>query len=137
MPSQKGRDFLLKIGNGGTPETFTTIGAARAVSLTINNNPADATVLDSAGVQEWKPDAGLQDMRIVMEGLFRDTAAEESLRAAAMGRTSNNYRIAFPNGDAYTAAFVVAQYARGGSYDGLETFSATFLRSGAGTFVAG
>lgn len=136
MTSQKGRDLLLKIGNGGTPETFATLGAARTVAMQINNQPLDATTMDDAGIVKLAADAGAQAMSVKLDGLFKDAAAEEILRAAAFGRTVHNYRLYFPNGDYYQAAFVVESYSRGGSYDGLETFSVTLLRSGNGTFTA-
>ncbi len=136
MPSQNGRDFLFKIGNGGSPtETFTTIGAARALALTLNNQPQDATTLDSNGLQELKGDAGTQSMVVSIDGFFKDGAAEETFRAQAFARTQKNYRLVFPNGDTYEAAFVVQDYARRGSHDGLETFSATLARSGDGTYT--
>ena len=138
MPSQKGRDLLLKIGNGGTPtETFSTIGAARTAAMTINNQPLDGTSMDSAGIQSMVADAGVQTMQIRLEGLFKDAAAEETLRASAFGRTENNYQLIFPNGDAYQGSFVIQEYTRGGSYDGLETFSVSLIRNGAGTFTPG
>lgn len=137
MSSQKGRDLLLKIGDGGGPETFTALGAARTTAMTLNNQPVDATTMDDGGIQALKADAGVQTMQIRLDGLFKDAAAEETLRAAAFARTSNNYELVFPNGDKYAAAFVVENYARGGTHDGLETFSVTLLRNGAGTFTPG
>lgn len=137
MPSQKGRDLLLKIGDGGGPEVFTAIGAARTTAMTLNNQPADATTMDSQGYQILLGDAGAQSLHIRLEGLFKDAAAEETLRAAAFARSANNYEFWFPNGDKYAASFVVQEYQRGGSFDGLETFSITLARSGAGTFTPG
>lgn len=137
MPSYKGRDLLLKIGNGGSPETFATLGAARTVAMTINNQPIDSTTMDSAGLQALQADAGVQTMQVKLEGLFKDDSAEETLRTAAFGRTSKNYELIFPNGDKYAAAFVVQDYTRGGTHDGLETFNMTLLRNGSGTFTAG
>jgi len=137
MPAQKGRDLLLKIGDGEAPENFSTLGAARATAMTIDNRPADATTMDSGGMQSVIGEAGVQSMALRLDGLFKDTAAEEALRAAAMGRTTDNYELWFPNGDKYAAAFTVQEYARGGSFDGLETFSVTLLRSGGGTFTPG
>lgn len=137
MPSQKGRDLLLKIGDGEVLESFSTIGAARAASMTIDNRPADATTMDGGGIQSVIGEAGVQSMSLRLDGLFKDTAAEAALREAALSRGTSNYELWFPNGDKYAAAFVVQEYARGGSFDGLETFSVTLLRSGAGTFTAG
>ncbi len=138
MPSQKGRDFLLKIGDGGSPtETFATLGAARTNALALNNNPVDSTTMDGSGVQALMADAGVQSLNITIDGLFKDAAAEESLRAAAFARTQKNFQLAFPNGDVYQAAFVIGEYGRGGSHDGLETFSATLIRTGSGTYTPG
>lgn len=137
MPSQKGRDLLLKIGDGGGPEVFTTVGAARTVSMLLNNQPVDNTTMDSNGFQGLQADAGVQTLEITLEGLFKDTAAEETLRLSAFNRTVKNYQLLFPNGDMLAAAFIIHDYRRGGSFDGLETFSVTFMRSGSSTFTPG
>jgi TP901-1 family phage major tail protein len=137
MASFQGRELLLKIGDGASPEAFLTLGAARATAVSIDNQPAESTATNSAGIASYIADAGVQDMRVSLEGLFRDQAAEERLRAAAFARTLNNYRLVFPNGDSYAAAFAVESYARGGSVEGFETFSVRLRRSGAGTFTAG
>jgi predicted secreted protein len=92
--------------------------------------------MDADGLQSLSPDAGIQNMQIRLDGLFKDAVAEETLRAAAFGRTACNYRLQFPNGDADTASFVVMEYARNGAYDGLESFSVTLRRSGAGSYTA-
>lgn len=137
MPSQKGRDLLLKIGNGATPEVFTTIGAARTAAVMLNNQPVDATTMENAGIQSLHSDAGTQTMTVKLDGLFKNAAAEEALRLAAYDRTLKNYVLIYPNGDSYQAAFAVENYQRGGSHDGLETFSVSLTRSGAGTFIKG
>ncbi len=137
MPSMKGRDLLLKVGNGGTPEVFTTVGAARTLSMTIDNRAVDVTAMDAGGLQALNAQAGLQGMQVVLQGLFKDSASEEMLRAAAFSRAVGNYELVFPNADKYAAAFVVENYTRSGAHDGLETFTVTLRRSGGGTFTAG
>jgi predicted secreted protein len=137
MPSQNGRDLLLKIGDGGEPETFITIGAARTVEMSLDNQPVDATAMNSEGISVPRADAGVQSLAIMLQGLFKDSAAEELLRAAAFNRTANNYRLLFPNGANYAASFVIGDYRRSGSYEGLESFTVTLLRSGAGTYTGG
>ena len=37
MAAQKGRALLMKLGNSGSPETFTTIGGMRSTSISIND----------------------------------------------------------------------------------------------------
>lgn len=135
MASQKGRDFLLKIGDGQPSEIFTALGAARTNNMRINNNPVDDTAMDSNGVQSLIGDAGVQTMELTIDGLFKDSAAEETLRNTAFAGEARNYQLAFPNGDTLEGAFVIREYSRGGTYDGLESFSAVLLRTGASTYT--
>ena len=137
MPSQRGRDLLLKIGNGADPEVFTTIGAASTVALALNNQPVDNTAMDGDGFQGLQAEAGVQTLELTLEGMFKDSVAEETLRLSAFNRTAKNYQLLFPNGDLFAAAFAVRDYQRGGSFDGLETFSVTLVRAGGGTFTPG
>lgn len=135
MPSFKGRDLLVKIGDGADTETFTTLGAARAAQMSINNNPIDATSLADDGVQVLVADAGVQTLQVTLDGVFKDAGAEERLRACAFNRTAARFLLCFGNGDTYEAQFVVQDYNRAGNYDGLEAFSVTLIRSGAGIFT--
>ena len=137
MPSQNGRDLLLKIGNGADPEVFSTLGAARAVALALDNTPVDATTMDSSGAQQLQAAAGVQAMTLALEGLFKDSAAEETLRLSAFSRTAKNYQLLFPNGDLFAASFIIGRYQRGGSVGGLESFSVTLHRTGTGAFTPG
>ncbi len=134
MPSHKGRDLLLKIGDGAAEEVFITLGAARTCAMTLNNQSADATTMADGGIQVLNAAAGLQSLSIRLEGIFKDSAAEEILRGVAFERSARHFKLQFPNGDSYTAPFVVDNYARSGSHDGLESFAVTLSRSGAGTF---
>jgi TP901-1 family phage major tail protein len=138
MAAGKGRDLLLKIGDGASPtEAFATIGAIRTNAVSVNNNPVDSTTMDDNGIQSFVADAGVQSLTISGDGVFKDAIAEETLRAQAFARTKKNYELLFPNGDKYAAGFVVQDYSRTGSHDGVETFSVTLVRSGSGTFTAG
>jgi predicted secreted protein len=137
MTSQKGRGLLLKIGDGEDPEVFNAIGAARATQMLLNNQPAETTSMAGNGMREYLSEAGLQSLAVKLDGLFKDAAAEERLREAAFSRGAMNYELQFPNGDKYAARFVVQEYQRGGTFDGLEVFSVTLARSGAGVFTNG
>lgn len=132
-----GRDVLLKIGDGGNPESFFAIAAARAVSMVINNQPADVTSLNSNGFQVLQADAGIQSMELSLDGVFKNAAAEKTLRTSAFDRTSKNYRLMFPNGDMFSGSFMIRDYHRQGSFDGMEIFSVTLIRTGGGTFTTG
>ena len=47
MAAQKGADLLMKIGDGGSPESFTTIGGMRSTSLSMNDEMVDITNKDT------------------------------------------------------------------------------------------
>ncbi len=137
MTSQNGRDLVLKIGDGGSPETFSTIGAARTVEMSVANPAAAVTSLADGGIAALVADGGVQTLEITLQGLFKDSAAEAALHTAALGRTLNDYQLCFPNGAVYAASFAVTAYKRSGAYNALEDFTVTLARSGAGVFTPG
>ena len=136
MVAQKGRDFLVKVGNGESSETFITIGAARSNNMVINNNPVDATSMSDDGMQVMISNAGIQSMIVSMDGLFKDENSEKLMRDASFSSNAKNFQLIFPNGDIYEAEFVIQEYSRSGRHDGLEAFSATIIRSGSGVFTS-
>lgn len=132
MAAQKGLLFLLQIGDGGTPtEAFTSIASARETSFTHNNEVVDITAKDQNGWREILAGAGMKSVSVSISGVFKDTAAEELLRAAAVDGDVVNYRIISGNGDQWQGPFIITSYERGGSYNGEETFSATLENAGA------
>ena len=48
MAAQKGKDILLKIGDGAQTENFTSVAGLRARTLSLNAKSVDATDSDSA-----------------------------------------------------------------------------------------
>lgn len=134
MAGQRGRDLLLKIGDGGSPQAFHTLGAARMTAFDILNDTAETTAVGSDGAATHAA-AGTQNARVTLQGLFKDSVAESLLRQAALAPALQDYQLFFPNGDSYAAAFVVENYRREGTHDGLEGFAVTLLRSGAGSWT--
>ena len=49
MAAQKGSALLMKIGDGASPEVFTTIGGLRSTSISLNEEAVDVTTKDSSG----------------------------------------------------------------------------------------
>ena len=72
MAAQKGSAMLMKVGNGGSPETFTTIGGLRSTSLTINNESVDVTNKDSSNKRTMLAAAGVQSISVSGSGVFTD-----------------------------------------------------------------
>ena len=126
------KDFLLRIGDGGGPEVFTTIGQQRVTRLTINNSEVDITNKDSAGIRRLLPEASVRSFQMTVDGIFDDQAAAERLRAVAeAGVPKANFELIDATGDDYAGEFQISNFEMGGGHEESITFSATFANTGA------
>jgi TP901-1 family phage major tail protein len=135
MAVQKGVDVLLSINTTST--TYVAIGGARTVSMSLNNQPVDATSASSTG--QWRQlidAAGILSMDATFSGVFQDDARDEDLRAAQMGRTLKNFRVTVPDFGTFTGPFIVTNLTYGGSHDGEATFEVSLQSGGQITFAA-
>ncbi|MGE3714352.1 MAG: phage major tail protein, TP901-1 family [Alphaproteobacteria bacterium] len=135
MAAQKGSLLLLKVGDGGEPESFTTIGGLRTNSLTHNNQTVDTTNKDSGAWRQLLQGAGLRSVSLTGSGVFTDSATEETVRGYAMANEIRNYQMTFGNGDVLEGPFHITAYQRAGSYNNEETYSLTLVSAGTVTFT--
>ena len=78
MTAQRGKDLLLKIGDDGSPESFTSVAGLRARTITLNARTIDATHSDSPeGWRELLAGAGVKSCAVTGAGLFVDAAADD------------------------------------------------------------
>ena len=59
MTAQRGRDMLVKIGDGGSPESFTTVAGLRTRTFSLNAREVDTTHAESGGWRELLAGAGV------------------------------------------------------------------------------
>ncbi len=130
MAAASGRSFLLKRGS-------TTVAGCKTTQMTFNNSPVDITTKDNAPWRTLLDNGGVRSMSISMDGIFTDSAVEESVRADAMGNTINTYNLVLPNADTISGSFEITNYQRSGNFDGAETYSFTMESSGTITYTAG
>ena len=135
MAAQKGSALLMKIGNAGSPETFTTIGGMRSTSMTLNDEMVDVTNKDSARARTLLAQAGITSMTVSGSGVFTDSASETTLRSKYDASTLGNYQFLIPDFGTYTGAFQLTSLEYAGEYNGEVTYSFTFESSGALTFA--
>ncbi len=129
MAAGSGRSFILKIGDGGSPEAFTTIVAFRSNSLRINGQLVDTTTKDSTGWRELLSGGGIRSMSMSGSGVFKDAANEESLRSVAFSQALRSFQM-LSGAHVFQGSFQVLNYERTGEVDGAEEFSCTFESSG-------
>ena len=135
MAAQKGSAMLMKVGNGGSPETFTTIAGLRSTSLTINNESVDVTNKDSSNQRTLLAAAGVQSISVSGSGVFTDSASETTMKTNVLADTIDNYQFLVPDFGTFTGGFQVTSVEYAGEYNGEVTYSMSFESSGAITFA--
>lgn len=130
MAAQKGALVLIKVGDGGGPETFTTIGGLRTTRFVLNNQPVDATNKDSGAWRSLLAGAGIRSISLTGAGVFTSAASEETVRGYAFAGSINNYEFHFGGNDKFSGAFQITSYERAGNFDGEETYAVTFESAG-------
>ena len=135
MAAQKGSALLMKVGNGGSPETFTTIGGLRSTSLSVNNESVDITNKDSSNKITLLAAAGVQSITVSGSGVFTDVASETTIKTNALADTQNNYQFLVPDFGTFTGAFQVSSLEYAGEYNGEVTYSMSFESAGTITFA--
>lgn len=133
IAAQAGRNFLLMLGNGASPEIYSLVSGCRTNDITINGNPVDITNKSSAGWQELLAGAGVRSCDITLQGLYDKNVAgaHTTMEAAALaGGAILPFKVVSGAGDAFIGYWAVATYKRSGPYNEAETFDITLKSHG-------
>ena len=137
MSAQKGKDLLIKIGDGADPESFTTVAGLRATTLAFNAKPIDVTNADSA--EQWREilsGGGVKSATLSGSGVFKDAASDAALRTAFFNQSCPNYQVVIPSFGTVTGAFKLTALSYDGPYDGELKLSLSLASAGALTFAS-
>ena len=136
MSAQRGKDILLKIGDGGSPESFAAIGGLRTRAMSLNAATIDITHSDSAGGwRELLAGAGLRQASVSGAGVFISDAAAERARASFFAGAVNNWEVIVPGLGRLAGAFQIANLDYAGDHDGEATMSLALESAGALAFT--
>ena len=137
MAAQKGKDILLKIGDGAGPEVFTTVAGLRARTISLNARSVDATDSDSAGRwRELLAGAGVKQASVSGAGVFRDAASDALIRAAFFAQSADNWQLIVPDFGTLQGPFLVAALEYAGEHEGEATYAITLSSAGEVTCAA-
>ena len=118
MTAQRGKDLLIRIGDGGDPEAFTTVAGLRATSLDFNAQTIDVTNSDSADMWRELLADGVRSATVAGSGVFKDAASDAALKNAFFNQTLGNYQIVIPSFGTVTGPFKLTSLQYDGPYDG-------------------
>lgn len=136
MTAQRGRDLLIKTGDGGSPEVFTSVAGLRATTLAFNASAVDITNADS--VDAWREllAGGVKSATISGSGVFKDAASDAALRNAFFNAAIGNYQIVIPGFGTVTGPFKITALQYDGPYDGEVKIALSLASAGALSFAS-
>lgn len=137
MGAQRGKDVLLKVGDGGEPQAFVTVAGLRARTISLNARTVDVTDADSAGRwRELLAGAGVRSASVSGAGVFRDAASDALIRDAFFGQTARTWTLVVPDFAELTGPFLVTALEYAGDHEGEATYALTLQSAGAVAFAA-
>jgi TP901-1 family phage major tail protein len=130
MPAQSGAAFLLKITNGASPAIYQTIAGLRTTQMSINGDTVVVTHKQSGGWRDLLSGAGTRSVSVSAAGIFLGSAAENTVRAHALGGTLDDYELSFEDGAKLRGRFIVQRLDYAGDFNGERSYTLQLESSG-------
>lgn len=139
MTQQKGRELLIKIGDGGDPETFTNLAGVRTRTFNLGVNEVDTTVPDKdnpGNVVQRTVTSGIRTQSFSGDGLFDTDTETTAVVNAAINGTPINCQVFVPGVGTFEGPFIISNFEFSGEMEENLSFSGTWSAAGALTFTA-
>lgn len=137
MAGQRGRDILLKISDGNTPERYVTVAGIRSREFELSATSVDGTSSDSPdGWRELIASAGVKSARVKGSGLFKDAESDARMRSLFFAGQVANWQLVLPAFGVISGKFQIRALKWGGAHDAEATFSVDLESAGPLTFRA-
>lgn len=136
MAGEKGRDFVLKKGDGASSESFTTIGGGRVLDFEFTSEDVSQQDKDDVGWETLLANAGKKQARITLQGIFKDSATEALMIADAIDQSVDNYEVYFANGDKFEFAAKISNMRYSGPDNDATQYTFNLTTSGEIAFTA-
>lgn len=130
MVAEKGSAFLLKVGDGGSPPSYATIGGMRTTQLSVNGEGVNITSKDSGGWRELLSGAGVRSVSVAASGIFTGSVAEGRIKGNALGGALDDYELSFESGERLRGRFLVTRLDYAGDHGGERTYAVALESSG-------
>ncbi|MEH3118295.1 MAG: phage major tail protein, TP901-1 family [Methylorubrum populi] len=134
MSAQKGRDLLIRVGNGAGG--FVAVAGLRARQLAFNAETVDVTNADSAGRwRELLAGAGVRRASVAGSGVFRDEASDAHLRQMFFDGVIDAFQIVVPAFGTIEGLFQITSLEYRGEHAGEVTFDMALDSAGPLSFA--
>jgi TP901-1 family phage major tail protein len=135
VAAQKGRALLLKIDSDGAG-SFATVAGLRSKSIALNAAMIDVTNADSPDAWRELIEGGIRTARVQGAGVFKDQAADETVRGLFFAGTIRNWQIVIPDFGTIEGPFHIAGLDYAGEHNGEATYQLSLESAGALGFTA-
>lgn len=130
----KGESFLLKMGDGESPEeNFTTLGCMTATAFEMQRALVPSGNVASGQWRVMRAEQGKQQLRVRAEGIATSKAVSLALEAAAFGNDLKNFVLDFGDGREISGPFLLARYDRKANAEDIQQIS--LVLESAGTVI--
>ena len=130
MAAQQGKDLLLKLDPDNTGQ-FETVAGLRTRRLSFNAQSVDVTDSESAGRwRELLSGAGMRSAALSGSGIFKDRAADETVRATFFAGAVVNWQVVVPDFGTFSGPFQITALEYSGNHDGEITFELAMESAG-------
>ena len=136
MAEQKGIELLLKLGNGASPEVFSTVGGCATNAIRLNEQTIDVTSKDHADRFRRLIRGGVKTVQFTGAGRFVDDAAVGSVRTNFFGSAVANWQIVVPSFGTFEAPCILTDLEFNGEHTDAVQQSMTVESAGSVTFTA-
>lgn len=136
MTAQRGKDLLLKIGDGSDPEHFESVGGIRTRTLSLNAQSVDITHSSSpGGWRELLSGGGVRQADISGNGVFLSDASARKIQAVFFSVMIRNWKIVVPGLGEISGPFQVTNLDYTGNHDGEATVALALQSAGEIVFI--
>ena len=130
MAVESGAAFLLRMSDGGNPETFSTVAGLRTTQMTIATEQVVVTHKGSGGWRELLPAGGVRSVSLSGAGVFTGSDAELALKARALTGALDRFEVRFESGERLQGSFQVSRLDYSGDFNGERTYTVALESSG-------
>ena len=132
MAGQRGRDVLIKVTDGGDPETYITLAGIRSSDIELNAQSVDGTAADSInGWREIVAGAGVKSARVRGKGIFKDAESDHRMQDIFLAGEIVTWQLIIPGLGTLVGPLHIRELKWGAVYDGEASFSVDLESAGA------
>jgi TP901-1 family phage major tail protein len=136
MAAQKGLEMLLKVDSDGAG-TYQTLAGLQSVTFTLDKETVEITSQDDTSrYRQLLAGAGVKSLRFTGNGVFKDAAADATVRSYWAADTIRNFQIIIPSFYSITCFCSVTNVEYSGQHNGEAQYSISLDSAGDPTFAA-